>query len=228
MTLVCIHGAGCTGEVFDPVRTAFPDAVTPNLPGHDADGAAETVEAFADAIERVIEEPQLERVTVCGHSLGALIALELAARKPPWLRGCVIIGGGARLPVAPAILDGLRNDFDATVERIAGYMWAERSAERVAYVADTMRRIGAAQVLADFRACDAYDADPLLERIDVPLLALTGERDKMTPPALGAQLAGRVPRGESRRVPGAGHMLMHEAPAGTNEAVRSFVEQISI
>jgi len=111
---------------------------------------------------------------------------------------------------------------------VASYMWSERTPERLAYVERSMQNVGAAQTIADFRACDAYDASGRLGEIDVPLLALTGERDKMTPPAQARELADRVRHGRARILSGAGHMLMHEVPADTNEAVRSFVEEIGI
>ena len=226
MRLVCIHGAGFTGAVFDPMRAAFPSLAAPDLPGHGAAPARShaDVETYAGAILEAAS--QLHDVVLCGHSLGAVVALEIAAQRPAWLRACVVLGGGAHLAVAPAIIEGLERDFDAAVTRIASYMWAERTPERLAYVERSMQSVGQAQVLADFRACDAYDASGRLDAIDVPLLALTGERDKMTPPAHAQDLAGRVRRGRARIVTGAGHMLMHEASADTNEAVRSFVEEI--
>lgn len=229
MTLLCIHGAGFTGAVFDPMRAAFPNLVAPELPGHGDSAAARdaSVESFADAVVAQAARTG-DDVVLCGHSLGGVIALEIALRRPAWLRACVILGGGSHLAVAPAILEGLERDFEATVSRLASYMWAERTPERLAYVERSMRSVGAAQVLADFRACDAYDASGRLGEIDVPLLALTGERDKMTPPVQARELADRVPHGRARILSGAGHMLMHEVPADTNEAVRSFVEEIGI
>lgn len=230
MTLLCIHGAGFTGSVFEPMRSAFANLHAPDLPGHGSSAAAagSSVEAFADAIIAQAATMQLTQAVLCGHSLGGVVALEIASRRPAWLRACVILGGGAHLAVAPAILEGLERDFEATVARVASYMWAERTPERLAYVESSMRAVGAQQVRADFAACDAYDASERLGRIDVPLLALTGERDKMTPPEQARGLADRVPHGRARILPGAGHMLMHEAPADTNEAVRSFVEEIGV
>jgi len=228
--LLCIHGAGFTGAVFDPMLAAFPGLVAPDLPGHGDSAASQgtSVESFADAVVAEVARTALHDVVLCGHSLGGVVALEIALRRPEWLRACVILGGGAHLAVSPAILEGLERDFDATVSRVASYMWLERTPERLAYVERCMRNVGAEQVLADFRACDAYDASGRLGGIDVPLLALTGERDKMTPPAQARELADRVRHGRARILSGAGHMLMHEVPADTNEAVRSFVEEIGI
>lgn len=219
MTLVCLHGAGCTGAVFDFLReSAHVD--TPPLP------ASDSVEAMAEDVIAYVERANLKGVVLCGHSLGAMVALEIALRAPQWLNGVAMLGGGLHLAVAPAIFQMLETDFESASHRIAGYMFADRNDDRVADIARSIRATGAQTVIAAFRACDAYDAGPRIAGLKVPLLALTGELDRMTPPAYASELTGRVPGAEARIVPGAGHMVMLEAPGDTNEALRSFVSRL--
>jgi len=89
-----------------------------------------------------------------------------------------------------------------------------------------MRAVGAAQTLRDFRACDAFDRIERLGEVSLPLLALTGEQDVMTPPKFAQALADRVPGAQARIVPQAGHLAMVERPGDVNEALRAFVNQI--
>lgn len=227
MTLLFIHGAGCTGEVFDAQVRAFPGSHAPNLPGHVCAGAPETIEQFADAIEQYVHENQLSAVLPCGHSMGGAVVLELALRNPAWLTGAVLLGSGARMRVAPAILDGLRDDFEPAAHSIAGYFFAEPSAQRIEGAVQSMRRVGQAQTIRDFRACDAFNALDRLGSLTVPLLALTGEEDKMMPPKFALALADRVPGAQARIVSGAGHFVMVERPAETNEAISAFLAGLS-
>lgn len=125
--------------------------------------------------------------------------------------------------VAPAFLDGLQSDFEATARTIAGYFFAQPSAERIDRAVEYMRSVGQAQTLRDFRACDAFDALERLGDVGVPLLAITGEADKMTPPKFALALADRVPGAQARIVPGAGHFVMAERPAETNEMISAFL-----
>ena len=58
------------------------------------------------------------------------------------------------------------------------------------------------------------------QKLGVPLLAVTGDRDVMTPPKFAQWLADRVPGAAARIVAGAGHLVMIERPAETNAAIR--------
>lgn len=227
MTLLFIHGAGCTADVFSAQRAAFGDAHAPNLPGHLCEGEPESIAQFADALEDYVREHALQTVVLCGHSMGGAIALELALRKPAWLKGAILLGSGARMRVAPAFLDGLANDFETAARMIAGYFFAESSPERVEQAVELMRRVGQGQTLRDFRACNAFDALERLDGVDIPLLAITGESDKMTPAKFALALADRVPDARARIIPGAGHFVMAERPAETSEAISAFLAGLS-
>jgi 3-oxoadipate enol-lactonase len=90
-----------------------------------------------------------------------------------------------------------------------------------------MLQVGQAQTIADFRACDAFDATERLANLALPLLALTGEQDRLTPSKFAAFLADRVPGAEARILPEAGHLAMVERPDETNAALRAFVDRLT-
>lgn len=223
MTVLFIHGAGCTGAVFVAQANAVQGSIAPNLPGHLRAGSPASIGEFADAIEADVRESALQDVVLCGHSMGGAIALEIALRKPAWLRGAVLIGSGARMRVAPAFLDGLQNDFESTARTIAGYFFLDPAPERVDEAVSVMRAVGQDQTLRDFRACDAFDALERLGEVAVPLLAISGESDKLMPPKFALALADRVPGARARIIPGAGHFVMVERPAETTDAVAAFL-----
>lgn len=226
MQLVFIHGAGCTGDVFAEQARAFPGALVLTLPGHATPGAPAGIEAMADAVAAELERRNLDDVVLCGHSMGAAIALDVALRQNPRVAGVVALGGGAKMRVGPQIFDAVATDFDRAAQMIAGFFFAEPATERIEAAVAMLHKVGQAQTERDFRACNDFDVTPQLGGLAVPLLAITGEHDVMMPPKFGEFLADRVPAGEARIVPGAGHFVMVERPAETNEAVRAFVENI--
>lgn len=223
MTLLFLHGAGFAGDVFAAQTAEFSESHAPNLPGHFSEGEPQTVGEFAQFIARYIRERDLHDVVLCGHSLGGAIAIQTALDRAVPLRALVLLGSSARLRVAPAFLRGFESDFYATARQVASYFFADPTAERIAWAADSMRRVGQAQTVRDFRACDAFDALERLGEITVPVMALTGEADKMTPPKFALALADRVPGAQARILAGAGHFLMVERPAETNHAIRTFL-----
>ncbi len=228
MPIFCfIHGAGCTADVFAAQRAAFPDALALTLPGHTTPGAPASIAAFADAVAEELERRGARDVVLVGSSMGGAIALELALRALPAVRGVVLIGSGARLRVAPAIFEAIEADFPAAARMLAGYFFAEPSAERIDAAVAAMLAVGPEQTVRDFAACNAFDVTERLGEIAVPLLALVGERDVMMPPKFSAFVADRVSGATTRILPGAGHLAMIESPAETNEALRSFITQLS-
>ena len=53
MTLVFVHGAGCTGAVFAAQLAAFPGSVAIDLPGHDAPGSADSIGSGPESAPRI-------------------------------------------------------------------------------------------------------------------------------------------------------------------------------
>lgn len=227
MTLLFIPGAGFTGDSFAEQLAAFPGSHAPDLPGHCSPGEAQSIAEFADFIASYIDERSLREVILCGHSMGAAVALELALRRHPAAAGLVLIGGGARLRVAPAIFERMETDFEQGARFVAGFFFAEPSPERIDWAVGSMQRVGQAQTLRDFHACDAFDALDRLGEVALPLLAVTGEHDKMTPPKFAQAFADRVPGAQARILEGAGHFAMVERPAETNAAIAAFLRGIA-
>ncbi|HTZ53594.1 MAG TPA: alpha/beta fold hydrolase [Candidatus Acidoferrum sp.] len=227
MKLVFVHGAGCTGDVFAAQTRGLPDAVALTLPGHTTPGAPASIEAFADAVAHELDARGINDAVLCGHSMGGAIALELALRAEPRVRAVVMLSSGARLRVAPAILDRLEADFEGAAHELAQYFYADPTPERLRASVAMMHAVGQAQTLRDFRACDAFNRVDRLEEVALPLLALTGERDLLTPPKFAVTLADRVPGASARIVPGAGHLAMAERPGDVNDALRAFVNHVA-
>lgn len=227
MNLLFIHGAGFTGDVFALQRQVFRDAHAPNLPGHQAPGSASSIEEFGEFVVRYIEEQRLDNVVLCGHSMGGAIALEVALSGAVPVEGILLIGASARMAVSQAFLAGLATEFDRTARTICEALFASPTEADVQRALRSMRRVGPEQTLRDFEACDAFDVRERLGELRVPLLAVTGEADTMTPPKYAQALVDRVPGAESRIIPGAGHLPMAERPEETNGTIAAFLSKTS-
>jgi pimeloyl-ACP methyl ester carboxylesterase len=227
MRLFFIHGAGCTDQVFGAQTQAFAGAVATTLPGRgSAIGAPSTIAEFADAVAHRLDRMPAGDVVLCGSSMGGAIALELGLRAHPRVKGLVLVGSGAKLRVAPALFESLERDFSAGARTLATMFFADATPARVGAAAAQMLEVGQTQTLRDFRACDAFDATERLADLQVPLLALVGDRDVLTPPKFAQFLADRIRGATARILVGAGHLAMVERPDETNAALQAFVQEI--
>jgi 3-oxoadipate enol-lactonase len=227
MQFFFVHGSGCTGDVFAAQLAAFPDAHAITLPGHTTPGAPATIGEFADAVSAELAGKAFDEAIVCGNSMGGAIALELAVRADPRVKAIVLLGSGSRLRVTPALLESLEADFAAGARALAPLFFAVPAPERIESAVAMMLHVGQAQTLRDFRACDAFDLTERLDDVRVPVLALTGESDRLTPPKYAQLVADRVPGGLARILPGAGHLAMVEKPEETNAALREFAGRLA-
>lgn len=227
MRYVFIHGAGCNATAFAAQREAFAQSVALDLPGHGASqGAAESIEDFADAVAANLERLDIDDAVLCGNSMGGAIVLELALRAHPRVAAVVLVGSGARLRVAPSIFEAFTDDFEVAAHTLAHRFFATPEPRFVEAAAAMLLATGQRRTVADFRACDAFDRVSRLGEIALPTLAVTGAHDQLTPPKYAFLLADRIPGGQARIIEGAGHLAMLERPDETNAVLRAFLEHL--
>lgn len=241
--LVFVHGAGLHCEAWgslprlcagDGLRTFAVD-----LPGHGGSGgpAPASIGAMAGWLAEAVGGWHRARPVLVGHSMGALVALDAAARNPGLAVGLILIGAGARMPVNPRLLATAREAPAQAAALIARWAFRDgRPAGTNPSPTPTMRMaarrlLGAAApgvLAADLAACDAYaEATAQAARIACPALVIIGADDRMAPPAAGMALAEALPDARVVTIPACGHMPMVEAPRRTHAAIRSFVRELS-
>lgn len=200
-----------------------------NLPGHPSGAVAcRTVEEYAEAVRGFVSEVGLRKVVVCGHSMGSAIALALALAHPDTVKGLVLVGGGAKLGVAPSILDGLSSQPLKAIEEIITPMSFHRvSLEMGREARAALSLSNLAVFLNDYSACNGFDVREKLSRISVPTMIVCGEDDRMTPPKFSQYLNAHIPGSSVFLIPEAGHMVPLEKPAALGGLVQSFLSRLS-
>lgn len=229
--VVFVHGAGGTHQqwLYQVRDLAQAPTYALDLPGHGrSEGPGrDSITGYADWLVAFLDVAELEQVVLVGHSMGGGIALDVALRYPDRLAGLGLIATGARLRVAPAILDSMHKSKDAAVRLICGAAFGPEAPEEMARLG--RRQMGAtpADVLhGDFVACDAFDVMDQLGRIETPTLVLCGTQDRLTPVKYAVNLRDGIPGARLTLVEGAGHMVMIEQPAAVVRALTGFLEKL--
>ncbi len=198
-----------------------------DLPGHGRStgkGRA-SVEGYADAVASFLEALDLEKVVLVGHSMGAAIALTLAVRADPRLAGIALIGGSSRMVVSDAILDGLKNDFEPTIDAIIKYSWHRSTGEF--FRRENRQRLleaGPDVVFNDFLACSRFDLSDRLSQVTIPVLVIAAEEDRMVPQKSSLKMADTLAHATFVSLERCGHCMHIERPRRVAEELSSFME----
>nr|HID13177.1 alpha/beta hydrolase [Anaerolineae bacterium] len=228
--LVLVHGAGGNRLQWPGGlrRLSGVTVYTLDLPGHGRSGGqgCDTTEGYVEAVAAFFHAVGIKRAVLAGHSMGGAIAMTLALDFADCVTGLVLIATGARLRVAPAILEGIRTDFEGSVELITRFAWSpEASPELTELGRRALLETGPDVLFGDLTACDRFDVMGRLGEIETPTLVIGGTADQLTPLKYIRFLSEHIPNAQLVLVEGAGHMVMLERPVETAKAVREFLKK---
>lgn len=242
--VVFVHGAGNDRTVWQLQTRYFAHhghaVVALDLPDHGgSDGPAPTsIDGYASWLSSVLDELGWSHVHLVGHSMGSLIALELAGTGHGSLSSVSLLGTSASMGVHPDLLAAAAADDHLAYELITG--WSHSPAGRrgghptpgVWMSGTTMRLLERSRpgVLAsDLAACAAYDdAVERAAAVAVPALVLVGARDLMTRARDAAPIIDALPSARSVVLEGTGHQMMTEQPDAVIDELASFLDDVSV
>ncbi|HZR95337.1 MAG TPA: alpha/beta fold hydrolase [Gaiellaceae bacterium] len=247
--LALVHGLGgmaTNWRLVAPPLAAERRIVIPDLPGHGLSeplGAATTLDPFADAVLAVLEAEDALPAPWVGHSLGGLVALRAAARRPEAVQALVLaaaagISSATRVGEAVVTVLGIVQP-GKLVAPFAGRVARSKRGRTLAFswgVGDPaalepdMARAFLdgpalhADTLTAGRALVASDPRLDLDRVVCPCLCLWGSEDRWVPVADGLEYARRL-RAPLRVIAGCGHLLVGERPEVVVGAIRAFLAE---
>jgi pimeloyl-ACP methyl ester carboxylesterase len=228
--LVMLHGATSVGrEDFAAQVPLFSKGFRLYLPdarGHGTTrGDAARTFTYADLVddlEAFVDALELRTFHLLGFSMGAMTALQYAARWPARLRTLVVAGittqREPRTSVARRLMDPDRIEREDPA-------WARELARRH----DAVQGPGGWQRLMPKIAADIA-RQPLLgprelRGIDCPTLVAVGDRDPFVPVDHAWGLMRQLPDARLLVAPSCGHEVMVRRPALFNEALAAFYRQ---
>lgn len=242
-SVVFIHGAQNDHSVWGLQSRWFAHhgcgVLAVDLPGHGRSGGAPlpSIEDLADWVELLMERVGVgdtaKSVSLVGHSMGSLTALECAARHPARIARIALVGTAVPMPVSDTLLNAAKNDEPRAIDMINGWSHSPRGAIGGNTVPGIWM-MGAAKRLAerqppgvlhnDLAACNAYTHGmEAAAAVSCQTLIISGSKDMMTHPKAAAKLGAAIPSSRSVTLDGAGHALMAEQPDAVLDALRAFI-----
>lgn len=233
--IVLLHGVGLRSEAWNRQIDALAEryhVTALDMPGH-GDSAVrrgmECVADYADAVLDAIDGPAM----VVGHSMGAMIALELAVRAPDRLRGVVALNAiFERSPEASAAVQARAAELDGiSVAEPTGALdrWFGDAAtnERTA-CHEWLCSVTPAGYKAAYTAF-AHTTGPRREdlaRLSCSALFMTGALEPNSTPAMSEAMAKLAPKGRAIIVPDAAHMMPMTHAEVVNAAILDFAAEV--
>ena len=241
--LVLVHGVGLDHTMWDRALdslSAFRRVIRYDLLGHgqtpDSPGPR-TLEDFVVQLLAVLDAHRLDRADVAGLSLGGMVALAAAARQPGRFDRLALLNTvferspeqveTALRRMAIAESEGMAAVADLAVDRWFSTQW---QAEHPAQVDQVRRRLADTDPVGYLKAYRVFIAgDPLMPEgataVTAVTLAMTGELDPGSTPAMSRALATAVTGGQVRILAGLHHLPPVEEPSTFASALLEFFDR---
>ncbi|TWO71140.1 alpha/beta fold hydrolase [Caenimonas sedimenti] len=241
--VVCLHGLGGTSNTWTPVMQALAGyrVIRPDLPGSGRSAAAGgtlTIEKLVEAVLAVCARLNVSRAHFLGHSMGTIVCQHLAAAQPRLVRSLALFGpliappetarGNIRTRAEKARNEGVRGMHEIALALVNASISADtrqRLPVPTAFVRESLTRQDPEGYA---RSCEALAAAPAaaVERIEAPVLLMTGDEDVVAPPQSVRAMAERLTGAKSVRtvvLPRCGHWTPVERAEDCVRELKSFL-----
>ena len=124
--VIFIPGAGMDHRVADLISlnpNIFNKVLSIDLPGHGGStpSGAKSIEEYASFISNIIKKIDISDIHLCGHSMGGLVAMELASSNSKIFKSVTLFNCQYPLFVGSALLDGSSKNLDGAADFLTKY-----------------------------------------------------------------------------------------------------------
>ena len=240
--IVCVHGLGGSSNTWTPLLPAMTRyrVIRVDLPGSGRSQRVEgalSIEGYVEALLSVCARLGVERAHWVGHSMGTIVCQHIAAARPKQVASVALFGPliappdsaraamNARAATAREGAAGMHEITQALLNAAVSAQTRQRLPLAVAFVRESlMRQEGDSYA----RSCEALAGAQAaaVERIEAPVLLVTGDEDGVAPPQAVRAMAEKLHSARSTRVvvlPRCGHWAPVERPDECQRELREFL-----
>ena len=235
-TILLMHGSGLSHIVWSLheqfyVALGF-NVLAIDLPGHgNSEGPAlKSIQEISDWVKKLMNEININTITIVGHSQGSLVGIDFGSRYPELINKLVLVSGSYRMPVNQDLIDLAEAGDEKAVLLMMKWGYEGSKAfiggNPVKKIINSSREIR--EILAvDLNACNNYkDGKESLEKINCPTLCIFGDLDKMVPLEVGNKMAAMIKNSEKKVINNCGHMIIFERAFEMRKLVKEFVTKL--
>ena len=236
--LVLVNSLGTALDLWEPQLA--PLAARRRLVRYDQRGHGGTpapngpytiAELAGDALE-LLDRLGLERVSLCGLSIGGAVAMWIAANAPERVARLVVGSAGPRFATpdvwiqraATVRAGGTEAVVDGVLAHWFTAAFAASHPEVVARFRETFCAVNREGYAGCCDALAVWDATPHLGRISAPTLVVSASEDTVAPPEHGRTIAESLADGRLVVLEDCAHLASANQPAAFADAVLAHLE----
>ena len=240
--VVCVHGLGGTSNTWTPLLPALARhrVIRVDLPGSGRSQRAEgalSIDRYVGALLDICARLNITRAHWVGHSMGTIVCQHVAAAHSKLVASVALFGPLIAPPEAART--AMKARAVKAREGAAGMHEITQALLNAALSADTRQRLPLAVAFvreslmrqdgdAYARSCEALAGAQAaaVDRIEAPVLLVTGDEDGVAPPQAVRAMADKLHAARSTRVvvlPRCGHWTPVERPEECQRELREFL-----
>lgn len=242
--LVLLHGFGETADIFQfqiENLQKYYRLIVPEIPGTPHSQLPQedmTMELIADFVHEISIQEKLEKVILCGHSMGGYATLAYAEKYAESLAAFGLIHSTAladssekiqnREKAIQLILNGGKEAF---LKAMTPNLYSEDSNQRIP---ELVQRHLSAALTIETEALIAYykgmiarrDRKDILKESKVPVLFVFGKHDNLIPYKEALELLSLPEVSKLELFENVGHTSMYECPQNLNICINNFCKEV--
>jgi 3-oxoadipate enol-lactonase len=191
-----------------------------------------TIIEHANDLAGLLDSLRWGPAILCGLSIGGMIAMAAAVRRPDLVQGLVLADTADLIGprefwdtrISQVRADGLEPLAETVMERWFGSSYRREQPVAVRGWTALLARAPVNGYLGSCAALRDADLGGLLGNIRVPAVCICGSEDQSTPTSAVRRLAERLPDATYREIAGAGHLAPVERPDEFASILLRFLE----
>lgn len=242
--LILMHGIGAGASMFALLEQALAGRVPTfawNMPGYEGAPAEQdiTFKRLSDLVVQVMDQRGIGKGDLLGHSIGGMIAQEVAARHPDRVRSLILSGttsffGSRDGSFQKAFLEARLAPLDAgqTMPELAEEFVPQLLGDDPHPEAGPRAKAGLSALPQStyreaLKCLVTFNRRDDLARIAVPTLLIAGEKDTNAPLKTMRKMAETIPGSKIVELAGVGHLAPLERPGEVADAVAGFIDSLA-
>lgn len=237
-----LHGVGGNHHAFAPQLAELADkayCLAWDMPGYGSSALEQALswESLCTQIITLLDQHDIDKVNLLGHSLGGMLALEFAARHPDRLASLILYATSPafgskdgdfqekflRARLAPIEAGASMTDI---ANKIVPNMLHDRHQHLAPELVAMMGQVNPLAYSQALRCITQFDRRPLLGEIQVPVCLIAGDSDPNAPAAMMAKTASKIPHSTFHELAHCGHFANLEAAQAFNQIISQHLERV--